>query len=171
MPKMVSVCHFCLKSGILCSKCQSKVRSGEVSKTDLEIGRLLMSLEGTYPPLQEVYLHRAVETDGVLAVIVGRADVAKLLSHGGKILRAIGEKTGKNVRVLEHGVDERKFLEDLFAPMNIITINTIWLPDGSQETRVILRRRSRRPPPFNIEALKQIAQKVRGISLRVEFAD
>jgi hypothetical protein len=71
---------------------------------------------------------------------------------------------------LEQGVDERKFLEDLFAPLSIITINTIWLPDGTQETRVILRRRGRKPP-LNLEAMKQLAQKVRGITLRVEFAD
>jgi transcription antitermination factor NusA-like protein len=171
MPKMVNVCNFCLKSGILCPKCQTKLKLGEISKTDLEIGRLLLSLEGSYPPLQDVYFHKAVETDSVLALLVGRGDVAKLLGFGGKILRAIGEKTGKNVRILEHGVDDRKFLEDLFAPLNIITINTIWLPDGSQETRVILRKRGRRPPPINAEAVKQIAQKVRGITLRVEFAD
>jgi len=171
MPKMVNICHFCLKSGILCPKCQSKLRLGEISKADLEIGRLLLSLEDTYPPLQDVFFHKAVETDSVLALIVGRGDVAKLLSHGGKILRTIGEKTGKTVRILEHGVDDRKFLEDLFAPLNIITINTIWLPDGSEETRVILRKRGRRPLPFNVEAVKQIAQKVRGITLRVEFAD
>jgi len=171
MPKMVNVCHFCLKSGILCPKCQAKLRLGEISKTDLEIGRLLLSLESTYPPLQDVYFHKAVETDSVLALIVGRGDLAKLLSYGGKILRLIGEKTGKSVRILEYGVEDRKFLEDLFAPINIITINTIWLPDGSQETRVILRRRGRRPLPFNVEAVKQIAQKVRGITLRVEFAD
>jgi hypothetical protein len=54
--------------------------------------------------------------------------------------------------------------------MSIITINTIWLPDGSQETRVILRRRGRKPS-MNVEALKQLAQKVRGVTLRVEFAD
>jgi transcription antitermination factor NusA-like protein len=171
MPKMVNVCHFCLKSGILCPKCQTKLKLGEISKADLEIGQLLLSLEGSYPALQEVYFHRAVETDGVLALIVGKGDVAKLLSYGGKILRAIGEKTGKNIRILEHGVDERKFLEDLFAPLNILTINTIWLPDGSQETRVILRRRGRRPLPVNLDAVKQIAQKVRGITIRVEFAD
>lgn len=171
MPKMVNVCHFCLKSGILCPKCQAKLKSGEISKTDLEIGQLLLSLENTYPPLQDLNFHKAIETDGVVALIVGRGDVAKLLGYGGKILRAIGEQTGKNIRVLEHGVDERKFLEDLFAPMSIITINTIWLPDGTEETRVILRRRGRRPLPVNIEAIKQIAQKVRGITLRVEFAD
>jgi transcription antitermination factor NusA-like protein len=96
--------------------------------------------------------------------------VTKLLSGGGKVLRSIGEKTGKNVRVLEAGGDDRKFLEDLFAPVSILTINTIWLPDGSQETRVILRRRGRRPP-FEVQAIKDIAQKVRGMTLRVEFAD
>ena len=170
MPKMVNVCHFCLKSGILCSKCQAKLKKGEISQTDLEIGQLLLSLESSYPPLQEINFHRAVETDGILALIVGKGDVTRLLSGGGKVLRSIGEKTGKNVRVLEAGVDDRKFLEDLFAPVNILTINTIWLPDGSQETRVILRRRGRRPP-FDIEAIKDIAQKVRGMTIRVEFAD
>ncbi len=167
---MMNVCQFCLKSGILCPKCQSKLRLGEITKTDLEIGRLLISLESSYPPLQEVAFHKAVETDHVLAMIVGKGDVARILSQGGKIVKAIGEKTGKAVRVLEYGVDERKFLEDLFAPLNIITINTIWLPDGSQETRVIVRKRGRRPP-LNVDALKQLAQKVRGITLRIEFAD
>jgi transcription antitermination factor NusA-like protein len=170
MPKMVNVCHFCLKSGILCSKCQAKLKQGEISETDLEIGRLLLSLESSYQPLQEINFHKAVETDGVLALIVGKGDVARFLSTGGKILRTIGEKTGKSVKLLEAGTDDRKFLEDLFAPLNIITINTIWLPDGTQETRVIFRRRGRRSP-FNMEAIKQLAEKVRGITLRVEFAD
>ena len=170
MPKMMNVCQFCLKSGILCPKCQNKLKLGEISKTDLELGRLLISLESTYPPLQEVAFHKAVETDHVLALIVGKGDVARLLGQGGKIVKTISEKTGKAVRVLEYGVDERKFLEDLFAPLNIITINTIWLPDGSQETRVIVRKRGRRPP-INVEAMKQLAQKVRNITLRVEFAD
>lgn len=138
---------------------------------DLRIGRLLLSLESKFPSLQEINFHKAMEADGVLALIVGRGDVARLLSYGGKIIRTVGEKTGKSVRVLEHGVDTRKFLEDLFAPLSIITINTIWLPDGSTETRVILRRRGRRKRPrLNVDALKEIAQKVRGITLRVEAA-
>ncbi len=101
---------------------------------------------------------------------MGHGDVARLLSYGGKIIRALGEKTGKRVRVLEYGVDDRKFLEDLFAPLSIITINTIWLPDGTTETRVILRKRGRRPPPINTGALKEIAKKVHGTTIRVEFS-
>jgi transcription antitermination factor NusA-like protein len=147
------------------------VRSGEVSELDLKIARLLLSLEEKYPSLQNVYFHKAVDADGTLALVVGPGDVPRLLGYGGKIIRALGEEAGKNVRVLEHGVDDRKFLEDLFAPASIMAINTIWLPDGSTETRVILRRRRGGRSSFDVKALKEIASKVRNITLRVEFAD
>ncbi|MEM0313888.1 MAG: hypothetical protein QXY34_05645 [Candidatus Bathyarchaeia archaeon] len=160
-----------MKSGILCQKCSSKVRSGEVTELDLNIARLLLSLEETYPSLQNVYFHKAVDAGKTLAIIVGKGDAPRLLGQGGKIIRTLGEKTGKNIRVLEHGVDDRKFLEDLFAPFSIVTINTIWLPDGTTETRVILRRKGGRMRGFDVESLKNIAQKIRGMTLRVEFAD
>lgn len=164
------LCNFCLKSGILCPKCQSKIKSGEVTDLDLRVARLLLSLEKTYPSLQDVHFHKAVEANDLLAIIVGRGDVARLLGHRGKIVRALRDELGKKVRVLEHGVDYRKFLEDLFAPLSILTINTIWLPDGTTETRVILKRWGRRRPPMKVDALKELARKVRGITLRVEFS-
>ncbi|MEM1565610.1 MAG: hypothetical protein QW510_00780 [Candidatus Bathyarchaeia archaeon] len=165
------LCSFCLKSGILCQKCSEKIKSGEVSELDLKVARLLLSLEESYPSLQNVTFHRAVEAGKTLAILVGKGDVPRLLSYGGKIVKALSEKTGKTIRVLENGVDDRKFLEDLFAPLSIVTINTIWLPDGTTETRVILRRKGGRQPPFDVKALKEIARKIRNMTLRVEFTD
>jgi transcription antitermination factor NusA-like protein len=147
------------------------LKSGEVSELDVKIACLLLSLEEKYPSLQNVYFHKAVEAGKTLAVIVGPGDVHRLLGFGGRIIKTLGEETGRNIRVLEDGVDERKFLEDLFAPLSIMTINTIWLPDGSTETRAILRKRRGAQPPFDVKALKEIAQKIRNIALRVEFAD
>lgn len=165
------LCSFCLKSGMLCQKCLGKLESGEVSKLDLKIARSLLSLEEKYPSLQNVYFHGAVDAGKTLAIVVGLGDVPRLLGFGGKIIKALGEETGKSVRVLEYGVDDRKFLEDLFAPLDILTINTIWLPDGTTETRVILRKRRGSQPPFDVKALKEIASKVRNMTLRVEFTD
>jgi transcription antitermination factor NusA-like protein len=156
---------------MLCQKCLAKVKSGEISELDLKIARILMSLEEKYPSLQNLYFHKAIDADGTLAIVVGPGDVPRLLGYGGKIVRAVGDETGKNIRVLEYGVDDRKFLEDLFAPISIMMINTIWLPDGSMETRVILRRRRVTHPSFDVKALKEIASRVRNITLRVEFAD
>lgn len=166
-----ALCSFCLKSGILCQKCLAKLESGVVTDLDLKIARFLLSLEEKFPSLQNVCFQRAVDVDRTLAVIVGPGDVPRLLGYGGKIVKALAENTGRRVRILESGVDDRKFLEDLFAPLSIMTINTIWLPDGTTETRVILRRRRGSQAPFDVKALKEIAQKVRDISLRVEFAD
>jgi len=165
------LCSFCLKSGILCQRCQAKLKAGEVSELDLKIARLLLSLEEKYPSLQNVYFHGAVDVGKTLAVIVGPGDVPRLLGFGGKIIKALGEEVGKSIRILEYGVDDRKFLEDLFAPLSIVTINTIWLPDGTTETRVILKKRRGMQPPFDVKALKDIARKVRNMVLRVEFAE
>jgi len=165
------LCSFCLKSGMLCQKCSAKVKAGEISDVDLKIARLLLSLEEKYPSLQNVCFYKAVDVDKTLAIIVGHGDVPKILGYSGKIVKAIGDETGKNVKVLETGVDDRKFLEDLFIPFSILTINTIWLPDGTTETRVILKRKRGAQMPYDLKALKEIASKVRKMSLRVEIAD
>jgi len=165
------LCSFCLKSGILCQKCSSKVKAGEISDLDLKITRLLLNLEEKYPSLQNVCFYKAVDVEKTLAILVGHGDVPKLLGYGGKIVKTLSDGTGKNIRVLEYGVDDRKFLEDLFVPFSILTINTIWLPDGTTETRVILRRKRGQQLPMDLKALKEIANKTRKMSLRVEIAD
>jgi len=165
------LCSFCLKSGILCQKCSAKVKAGEISQLDLKIARLLLSLEEKYPSLQNVCFYKAVDVDKTLAIIVGHGDMPKILGYSGKITKALSDETGRNVKVLEQGVDDRKFLEDLFIPFSILTINTIWLPDGTTETRVILKRKRGSQLPYDVKALKEIASKVRNMSLRVEIAD
>lgn len=163
------LCSFCLKSGILCRKCSTKVKKGEISDLDLKIARLLLSLETKYPSLQKISFYKAVDVGRSIAIVVGHGDVPRLLGYGGKIIKTINEQTGKSIRILEQGVDDRKFLEDLFMPLNILTINTIWLPDGTTETRVILKRKRGSQLPFDLKALKEIAKKVRNIVLRIEF--
>src|SRR5208337_3763665 len=167
----MGLCSFCLKSGILCQKCSAKLKSGEVSETDLRVARMLLSLEEKFPSLQNVYFHKTIETGRTLAIVVGPGDVPRLLGYGGKIVKTLSEETGKSIRILENGVDNRKFLEDLFAPLSIMTINTIWLPDGTTETRVILGRKRGARSSLDVKALKEIASKVRNITLRVEYAD
>ncbi len=165
------LCSFCLKSGILCLKCSAKVKAGEITNLDLKVARLLLSLEEKYPALQNVCFYKAVDVNKTLAVLVGHGDVPRMLGYGGKIIRALSDETGKSIRILEQGIDDRKFLEDLFTPLNILTINTIWLPDGTTETRVILKRKRGPQPSFDLNALKEIALRMRKMSLRIEYAD
>ncbi len=64
---------------------------------------------------------------------------------------------------------ERRFLEDLFYPIRLLTVNTVWLPDGSKLTKAIIPGRRVERLSGEIELLKKIVKQVKGIELMVEF--
>ncbi len=163
------LCDFCLKSGILCPKCESLLREGEVSELDVTVAKILLDLESSYPVLQDVSFLKAAESGSMLAIVVEGGGLKQILSSGGRFIRDLGERTGKRIKILEGGSSLRKFLEELFAPANILTINTVWLPDGTTETKVIVSRRDSRHLPSSIDTLRDLAKKIRGVALRVEL--
>jgi len=160
---------FCVKSGILCRRCEEKVEKGQVTELDLKVIQRIVELEKDNPILQDVTYHRSVEADGVLAVLVDKKDMPKLLGGGAKIVKDLQDTFGKRVKLISYGGDDREFLEDLFSPLSILTINTVWIPDGTQETKVILTGREPRRMPVDLEKVRKIAQELKGMTLRVEF--
>jgi transcription antitermination factor NusA-like protein len=155
---------------MLCSKCQAKLESGEVSDQYMEVAKTLLNMENQYQFLQKVRLDNVLDAGGYLILVVGKGDNAKFNSAQ-KLIRDLGDKFNKRVLVIESGTKDRKFLEDLFANQHIVTINIIWLPDGSTETRVVLQGRgSRRLSKKRLQALISVAKKVRNMNLRVEYA-
>ncbi len=160
---------FCVKSGILCRKCEEKLEKGQITDLDLKIIKSLSELEKDYPVLQDVEYHKAVETDDTLALMVDKKDLSRLLADGGRVLKTVGDTVGKRVKLLGFGGDARQFLEDLFSPFSILTINTIWLPDGSTETKAILTGRRPKRMPVDLEVAQKLARELRGMTLRIEF--
>ncbi len=160
---------FCVKSGILCRKCQEKIEKGQITDLDLKIIRSLSEFEKNFPILQDVQYYRSVESGDTLAVLVNKRDVSKMLSTGGKIVKALAEEFGMKVKVLGHGGDARQFLEDLFSPFSILAINTVWIPDGTTETKVILTGHPPKRMPVDFEVVKKLAHELQGMTLRIEF--
>jgi transcription antitermination factor NusA-like protein len=160
---------FCVKSGILCRKCQEKIEKGQITNLDLKIIGLLTELEKQNPALQDVTYQKAVEAENNVVILVDKRDMGKILSDGGKTVRAISDSLDKKVKVLSYGGDDRQFLEDLLNPLSILTLNTIWIPDGTTETKVILSGREPRRMPVDLEVAKGLAKQLRNMSLRIEF--
>ena len=160
---------FCVKSGILCRRCEEKLEKGQITELDLKVIQRMVELEKEHPVLAEVTYHRSVEADGTMAVLVDRRDLPRLLGGGAKVIKDLGDTFGKRVKLISYGGDDREFLEDLFSPLSILTINTIWIPDGSTETKVILTGRQPRKMPVDLDVVKTIAKDLKGMTLRVEF--
>jgi transcription antitermination factor NusA-like protein len=154
---------------MLCSKCQRKVESGEVSEKYMEVAKALLEMEGQNQFLQKVRLDNVLDSGGYLVLVVGKGDAAKFQAEP-RLTRDLGDRFNRRVLVIESGTKDRQFLEDLFANQHIMTINIIWLPDGSTETRVVLQGRgSRRLSKKRLQALTSVAKSVRKMDLRVEY--
>lgn len=166
----IQLCEFCLKSGMLCNKCKTKVESGEVSTDYIEVAKTLLGWENRFQFLQKIRLDNVLEAGGFLVLVVAKGDSAKFNAEP-KLTRDLGDQFNKRVLVIESGVKDRQFMEDLFSTQHIVTINIIWLPDGSTETRVVLQGRgNRRLSKKRLQALVNVAKTVRNMDLRVEYA-
>ncbi len=155
---------------MLCNKCQEKVRTGVVDDLYMKVAQYLLKIENQNPSLQKARLERVIEVGGFLVLVVGRRDRIKFMGGTGRLPRDIGDEFNRRVLVIEEGVNDRGFLEDLFTGQHIVTINIIWLPYGTTETRVVLQGRgARRLSQKRINALTKIAKGVRNMDLRVEY--
>ena len=164
------LCEFCLKSGMLCNKCQEKVSTGVVNDLYMKVAQYLLKIENRNPSLQKARLERVIDVGGFLVLVVGHGDRNKFIGEDRRLLRDIGDEFNRRVLIIEEGLNDRGFLEDLFTGQHIVTINIIWLPDGSTETRVVLQGRgARRLSRKRINALTRIAKGVREMDLRVEY--
>lgn len=163
------ICLFDLKTGILCSSCEEKLRRGLISELDIEVAKALLKLEETKyrQLLQDVNFHKAYMVEDMLAVLVDQKDVAKLVSKGSKLLKELGDAFGKKVRVLSYRCDLKEFLEELLAPANILALNRVWLPDGSTEVKVVVSYTGKKPP-ISFETAKALSMAIRGVPLRIE---
>ena len=155
---------------MLCNKCQEKVSSGVVDDLYMKVAQFLLKIENQNPSLQKARLARVIDVGGFLVLVVGRGDRIKFTGETGGLPRDIGDAFNRRVLIIEEGANDRGFLEDLFMGQHIVTINIIWLPDGSTETRVVLQGRgARRLSQKRINALTKIAKGVRNMDLRVEY--
>ena len=155
---------------MLCNKCQELVSTGVVNDLYIKVAQYLLKVENRNPLLQKARLAKVVEVGGFLVLVVGRGDRIKFTGETGVLPRDIGDEFNRRVLIIEEGANDRGFLEDLFTGQYIVTINIIWLPDGTTETRVVLQGRgARRLSRKRINALINIAKGVRNMDLRIEY--
>jgi transcription antitermination factor NusA-like protein len=161
------ICNFDAKTGMLCANCEARLRRGEISKADVEASKAVVGLVDRITEFGKVTLKRAFEVGGAYVLEFEQQDIAALRSNPSVYTELELTLKGK-VWVVGAGGTDRKFLEDIFFPAKVLTVNTVWLPDGGKKTKVIVpaRRSERRIGDF--DKLREAVRQARGIELLVE---
>jgi len=162
------VCIFDLRTGVLCSKCERKIREGELTSDDLEIMRLLVDLEKKFPQLSSLVYYRTLKIAPYLFVFfIDRSLSSLSKSVEAELRNALSEKTGLKVRLLEIRKDWNAFLQNLVAPARVLTVNKVWLPDQTTELRVLVDDEKLLTAPSSV--LSEVVKKMMNLSVSFDF--
>lgn len=165
----VPICTFDAKTGVLCPKCESRLKNGELSDVDVECSIKLIKLSHKNQDIDKLNLIGSQKIGEDYVLILKDSNVSHINSND-KLLSSVEEEFKGKVWFVEANSSIRRFLENLFFPMRILKTNIIWLPDGNQVTQVTIESKDYEKFISIIEKIKRIVNAVRKIELVVEIA-
>ena len=165
----VPICTFDAKTGVLCPKCESRLKNGELSDVDVESSIKLIKLSHKNQDIDKLNLIGSQKIDEDYVLILKDSNVSHINSND-KLVSSVEEEFKGKVWFVEANSSIRRFLENLFFPIRILKTNMIWLPDGNQVTQVTIESKDYEKFISIIEKIKRIVNAVRKIELVVEIA-
>jgi transcription antitermination factor NusA-like protein len=95
------------------------------------------------------------------------SDVSELRGNE-ELASKIEKHMGQKVWFIETEASDRRFIESLFHPLKVLSVNFFWLPGANKLTKVIVADDGKNVP-IDIEKVQKIAKAIRNIELLVEF--
>ena len=162
------ICTFDAKTGMLCTKCEAKLKLGHLTHADIEGAIKITKLAERNQDINKFTMVSAAKVDGDFILSLRGSDVSVLRTNAA-LSRKFEDEFQSRVWFVEAEATDRRFIENLFFPARVVTVSLIWLPDGSKLTRVIVGDKNNSQSQINIEKIKQISKQVRNIELLVEL--
>lgn len=162
------ICSFDAKTGILCSKCESKLKSGHLTEGDVEASIKLTKLAEKNNTIDKFTLTGAYKLDEGLIMVLPSSDISIIRSDE-NIMNKIKEEFKENIWIIETGATEKRFIENLVYPVKIDSINLVWLPDGNKLTKIVISEKKNKNKIVEEVKIKGIASKIKNIELLIEY--
>ena len=165
----VPICIFDAKTGVLCPKCESRLRNGELSKIDVEASIKLIKLSQKNQEIDKLNLIGSQKIEDDYVLILKDSNVGYINSNE-KLISSVEKEFNAKVWFVEANSSIRRFLENLFFPIRILKTNMVWLPDGNQVTQVTIENKDYEKIARMVEKIKKIVHILRNIDLVVEIS-
>ncbi len=163
--------YVCVKSGVLCPRCQLLVDTGKVEGFEVEVMRALIELEESgVKYLKNAIYHKSFREGDLLVVVIEFKE--KIPHHElAKIAKALAPKLGLRVKVINKSSDLRQMAASLLYPARILGINTVWLPDGSTHYVIRVPRSDQRVLQNNREVYERILSQIIGQEVEIRISE
>lgn len=160
------ICEVCLKSEVLCSGCDSKLKNQEITDLDISISKYLYKLEQSLIVSEANFIKSHDLEDFIL--LLAKGNIAPLIGKEGKTIKMISKKFGKRVRIISEG-DMKTMAQDLVSPARIFGINVLYTPMG-EEYNIVIPKSDRRKIIMSDRTLKKALSVLFNNKLNIKFS-
>lgn len=161
------ICSFDAKSGVLCRTCEAKLKSGSITQDDIDAAKKLINLADRNQEINKFTLVRGTRVNGDFVLVLRGQDVSVLRGNQ-ELTSKIEKEMGEKVWFVEAEASDRRFIESLFHPIKVLSVNFFWLPEANKLTKVVVADDGQNAQ-LNLEKVQKIAKAVRNIELLIEF--
>ena len=162
------ICTFDAKTSILCTKCETKLRLGQLTDADVDGAIKIAKLAEGSQDVNNFTMIGASKVGDDFILTLRSSDI-NILRTNASILRRFENEFQSKVWFVEGQATDRRFIENLIFPAKVLAVHMIWLPDGSKLTKVMVSAQNKPQVQSKIERIKRIAKQIKNIELVVEF--
>ena len=162
------ICTFDAKNAVLCPQCEGKVESGELTQADVDASITLAKIGKTTSELENFTLHSCKEFDGNYVLSLAKNDIMAI-RQSRTLYRLLQDQFKGKIWLVEAEENDKKFIEDLFFPTKILSINSVWAPGGIQKTKAVVSGKWTPRFPIDTEKVVQIVKDARNLDIEIEF--
>ncbi|TXT67134.1 MAG: Transcription elongation factor NusA-like protein [Promethearchaeota archaeon] len=167
--KFLPACETCIKSGLLCLRCQEKLDEGEITPFELDLAKDFIEVEesGEFPTLSNISFYQAIDYQDVVILIVGKGDKIRFSQELINWIKDIYEI--EQLILIEKTNNPRPIVEALISPARLISLNEIFLATGDIEYKAVLQKQDKNKILFTKQELEDLVLELSGQQIRVEF--
>jgi hypothetical protein len=167
---ILPICGFDAKNSILCPQCESKVESGQLTKADVDASIIIANLARTNKEIEDFMLYSCKEFDGNFVLSLAKNNIMKI-RQSRTLYRQFQNQFKGKIWLVEADETDKRFIEDMFFPTKILSINSVWAPGGVQKTKAVVSGKWTPKFPIDTQKVIQIVKDARNLDIEIEFED
>jgi len=166
----LSICNFDAKNAVLCPKCESKVEVASITKADVDASIKLAQLAKSNHIIDKFTLYSCKEFNGNFVLSLAKNDIMAI-RQSRVLYRLLQDQFQGKIWLVEAEEDDKKFIEDLFFPTKILSINLVWASGGVQKTKAVVSGKWTPRFPIDTNKVIQIVKNARNLDIEIEFEE
>jgi transcription antitermination factor NusA-like protein len=164
------ICIFDAKNSVLCPQCEGKIDSGLLTQADASASIILANIAKSNKEIENFSMYSCKEFDGNFILSLAKNDIM-IIRQSRTIYRLLQDQFKGKIWLVEADESDNRFIEDLFFPTKILSINSVWALGGIQKTKAVISGRWTSKFPIDTKKVVEIVKNARNLDIEIEFED